>query len=101
MTYHMGLLHMGFFDCNAPGTTGYSVATNGLDISTIHAHKQQADVRFYKNAESGSCPFWIYMPIDDGEYLTEICFRRMKLAPKVRSTVLAVRKYHDSSHPID
>jgi hypothetical protein len=64
---------MGYFDCNAPGTTGYSVATNGVSIFSIHAHRQDDNVGFYKHV--GSDFHWIYMPLDEGEYLTEISRR--------------------------
>ena len=66
-------LRMFYFDCNAPGTTGYSVATDGISIFSIHAHRQDDDTRIY--ADVGSSCHWIYMPLDAGEYLTEISRR--------------------------
>ena len=55
---------------------GYSVATDGVRIVTIHAHRQDDDLQFYSDVDSsfGSI-FWIYMPVDQGEYVTEICRR--------------------------
>ena len=64
---------MQYFDCNAPGTTGYSVATDGVSIFHIQAHHLDDDVRFYKDV--GPELEWIYMPLDEGEYLIEICRR--------------------------
>lgn len=63
---------MSYFDCNAPGATGYSVATNGVNIAAIHAHGQgDDDVQFYKDVDPAFQ--WIYMPLDKGEYLVDIC----------------------------
>ncbi|OIW27898.1 hypothetical protein CONLIGDRAFT_453683 [Coniochaeta ligniaria NRRL 30616] len=67
-------LRMSYFECNAPGTTGYSVATDGISIATIHAHRQGDDwLGFYRDVDSSFQ--WIFMPLDDAEYLTEICRR--------------------------
>ncbi|TAQ88178.1 hypothetical protein B7494_g3492 [Chlorociboria aeruginascens] len=70
-------LRMSFFECNAVNTTGYSMATNGLNIGTVHAHGQNMDLTFYKDIDTPSAwpMVWIYMPIDEGEYVTEICRR--------------------------
>lgn len=71
---------MDYFDCNAAGTTGYSVATDGMGIVKIHAHRQGHDsVHLYKDTLddlASNSLFWIYMPLDQGEYLTEICQHR-------------------------
>jgi hypothetical protein len=68
---------MSFFECNAARTTGYSVATNGTSTATIQMHNQNMDLSFYKEVDSsfGWSMVWIYMPIDEGEYVTEICRR--------------------------
>jgi hypothetical protein len=64
---------MHYFDCNAPGTTGYTVATNGFSIVMIHAHVHHDDTRFYKEIDASfSRLFFIHMPLDEGEYVTEI-----------------------------
>ena len=69
-------LQMHYFDCNAPGTTGYTLATNGFSIAMIHAHKLHNDTQFYKEIDASfSRLFFIYMPLDEGEYITEICRR--------------------------
>ncbi|RDL36813.1 uncharacterized protein BP5553_06165 [Venustampulla echinocandica] len=70
-------LRMSFFECNAARTSGYSVATNGVITATIHALGPNMDLTFYKGVDSffGWSMVWIYMPIDQGEYVTEICRR--------------------------
>ena len=71
-----GWLLMRHFDCNAPGTSGYSVATDGNDIIHVHVHgtKNSTGCGFYKEVASsfGKLLRWIYMPIDEGEYVAEI-----------------------------
>jgi hypothetical protein len=65
-------LRMHYFDCNAPGAAGYSVATDGVKIITIHAHGLD-EVQFYEDVDSSfQFVFWIYMSVDQGEYVTEI-----------------------------
>ncbi len=39
-------LRMSFFECNAAHTTGYSMATNGVSIATVHVHSQKMDLTF-------------------------------------------------------
>lgn len=78
---------MCYFDCNAPRTAGYSVATDGMKVGSIHAHRQDDDVSFYVE----SALDWIYMPVDEGEYLVEIGVRyhqRVAVAILVGSTNL-------------
>lgn len=68
---------MSFFECNSAGTTGYTVATGVTGIFTIHALGPNTDLAFYKAIDDSfpRCLTWIYMPIDEGEYITEICRR--------------------------
>ncbi|KAL1855336.1 hypothetical protein VTK73DRAFT_8582 [Phialemonium thermophilum] len=68
-------LRMPYFDCNAPGTTGYSVATDGHRLFAIQAHHRghYEGIDFYEHASSVCV--WIYIPMDVGEHLTEICRR--------------------------
>jgi hypothetical protein len=68
---------MSFFECNAAYTTGYSMATNGVSIATVCAHSQKMDLTFYEEVDTffGWSMVWIYMPIDEDEYVTEICRR--------------------------
>ncbi|KAF4920742.1 hypothetical protein CGCVW01_v006623 [Colletotrichum viniferum] len=67
-------LRMDFFDCNAPDTVGYSVALKGRAIAGVVAHKKgDADVQ---SVYEKTCPtdcYWQFMPMNQGEYLTDIC----------------------------
>lgn len=69
-------LRMQFFECNAPDTIGYFVATDGARTLGILTHKQDQilDTSLFKDADAPIC-FWMYMPIEKGEYLTDICRR--------------------------
>lgn len=49
------------------------MATDGVNIAAIHTHKQDDSFQFYKDIDSTFQ--WIYMPLSEGEYLTEICRR--------------------------
>jgi len=84
-------LRMCSFDCNAPDVTGYSIATNGVSIATIHAHRYN-DVSIYKDVDSSRYMIWIYMPVDPGEYVTEICRRYGFRHVKMDSLGLMVRR---------
>lgn len=66
-------VRMNFFDCNAPGTSGYSAAISGVRISKLHAHHAHAGTELYDETD-GSCgsTLWIHMPVDQGECLKEI-----------------------------
>ncbi|KAF5574926.1 hypothetical protein FPANT_11541 [Fusarium pseudoanthophilum] len=66
-------LKMMSFDCNASGTTGYTAVTGGTSVAMIHAHGR-GDTSFYADMD-GAFPrdFFIHMPLDDREYVTEIC----------------------------
>ncbi|KAM0434010.1 hypothetical protein ACHAPT_003954 [Fusarium lateritium] len=66
-------VRMTYFDCNASGATGYTMVSQGHWLSTIHTHGQGSDAEFYKEADA--CfrdQVLIYMPVDRGEYITEI-----------------------------
>lgn len=69
-------LRMRFFDCNAANIVGYFVATDGARVLAILSHKQdeKVDTSLYEDVSTAIC-FWMYMPINEGEYLTEICRR--------------------------
>ena len=71
---------MRFFDCNSPDINGYSVATDGANILAIISHKkgQKPDRRLYEDVNYSIC-FWMYMPINEGQYVTEICRRAGRL----------------------
>ncbi len=49
-------LCMRYFDCNAPDMVGYSVATTGLAVVSIHSHRQGKDTAFYKGQGPQSIP---------------------------------------------
>jgi hypothetical protein len=87
-------LRMSFFECNTTYTTGYSMATNGLSIATVYAHSQEIDLTFYEEVDTffGRSMVWIYMPIDEGEYVTEICRRFEFRHVKPDSLGLMVRR---------
>ena len=53
------------------------MATNGVSIATLHTHGQNPDLTFYTEVDSffSWSMVWIYMPIDRGEYVMEICRR--------------------------
>ncbi|RGP76929.1 hypothetical protein FLONG3_5013 [Fusarium longipes] len=64
------------FDCNIEGITGYTVVTDGDLMAKIHAHRPGEEAKFYAEIEqSWPCGLFFYMPLDEGEYLTEICLR--------------------------
>ncbi|KAI1500052.1 hypothetical protein F5X99DRAFT_430004 [Biscogniauxia marginata] len=67
-------LRMGFSDCNAPDITGYSIAVTSHCVATIHAHRRDTGLGFYQEVDASfRAIYWIHMPIDEGEYVTEIC----------------------------
>jgi hypothetical protein len=68
-------LKMMSFDCNASGTTGYTAVTGGTSVAMIHAHGR-GDTGFYADMDAAfPGDFFVHMPLDDGEYVTEICRR--------------------------
>lgn len=82
---------MTFLNCNAEGTTGYTAVTGGSSVAMVHAHEND-NIGFYADMDS-ACPrgFFIYMPLDDGEFVTEICRRYAVAAGNWISTCLVVR----------
>ncbi|KAF9765261.1 hypothetical protein IL306_002499 [Fusarium sp. DS 682] len=64
------------FDCNTDIVTGYTVVTDGESVAWIHAHGPHDNTEFYAEMEAGY-PYgsFIYMPLDNGEFITEICRR--------------------------
>ncbi|KAF5699018.1 hypothetical protein FGLOB1_11632 [Fusarium globosum] len=68
-------LRMMPFTCNASGTTGYTAVTDGPSVAMIHAHGHD-DTSFYADMDSAyPRDFFMHMPLDDGEYVTQICRR--------------------------
>ncbi|RGP65401.1 hypothetical protein FSPOR_7331 [Fusarium sporotrichioides] len=67
---------MASFNCNVEVITGYTVVTDGYRTATVHAHRYGEEAEIYADIDySWRCGFFIYMPLDKGEYLTEICRR--------------------------
>jgi hypothetical protein len=71
-----GGLRMRYFECNQPDTIGYFVATDGQKPMAIlsHRERQRLDKRLF-DKNPPHLMYWMYMPINDGEYLTEIGVR--------------------------
>ncbi|KJZ72249.1 hypothetical protein HIM_08391 [Hirsutella minnesotensis 3608] len=68
-----GSLRMSSLDCNAQLTTGYSVAISGFRISKICAHRWDTSASLHNDLDSSSnCTLWMYMPIDENEFLSQI-----------------------------
>ena len=64
-------------ECNAPGTTAYSVCCDGRPY-TIRAHAAgQVDLAFYSAEEmpNRDAAVWLYAPIAGNERVTEIWVR--------------------------
>lgn len=69
-------VRMNAFDCNAGDITGYTVVTDGDGVVTVHAHRPGEKARFYAEINhSWPGGIFLYMPLDKGEYVTEICRR--------------------------
>ncbi|RKK83319.1 hypothetical protein BFJ68_g17460 [Fusarium oxysporum] len=72
-------LLMACFNCNANGITGYTAVTSGSSVAMIHAHEND-NTGFYADMDAAyPRGFFIHMPLDDGEFVTEVC-RRYALA---------------------
>ncbi|KAG7100314.1 hypothetical protein HYQ46_012695 [Verticillium longisporum] len=66
-------LRMSSFNCNKPTTHGYTVAINGLHTAKLYAHHSGASRSDYGDADTiSSYTLWMYMPVEQGEYLKEI-----------------------------
>ncbi|KAH7219632.1 hypothetical protein DER44DRAFT_879520 [Fusarium oxysporum] len=93
-------LWMTFFNCNVNGITGYTAVTGGSSVAMIHAHENDS-TRFYTDMDAAyPRGFFIHMPLDDGEFVTEIC-RRYSLAAGNRVSACLVIWFNDwtSVHP--
>ncbi|KAG5761421.1 hypothetical protein H9Q69_005518 [Fusarium xylarioides] len=84
-------LKMMSFNCNASGTTGYTAVTGGTSVAMIHAHGHD-DTSFYADMDAAyPRDFFIHMPLDDGEYVTEISRRHALGAGDRPSACFVVR----------
>ncbi|KAH7255279.1 uncharacterized protein BKA55DRAFT_688295 [Fusarium redolens] len=82
-------LQMTFFNCNTNGITGYTAVTGGSSVAMIHAHENDS-TGFYADVDAAyPRGFFIHMPLDDGEFVTEI-YRRYALAAGNRISVCLV-----------
>lgn len=85
-------LRMMSFVCNARGTTGYTAVTSGTSVAMIHAHGHD-DTSFYADVDAAyPRDFFMHMPLDDGEYVTEICRRHALGAGNRPSACFVVRQ---------
>ncbi|RSL95040.1 hypothetical protein CDV31_014054 [Fusarium ambrosium] len=64
---------MSSFVCNGQNVVGYSACVSGLGrfLVSIHAHETWQDTSMY-DAEPDDDSTWLFMPMDDGEVVTEI-----------------------------
>ncbi|KAI1479326.1 hypothetical protein F4774DRAFT_425973 [Daldinia eschscholtzii] len=61
------------FDLNKASLTGYSVAVNMFGPTIIHSHEPGMGSEFYSDLDTArNRTFWLYMPINKGEYIKEI-----------------------------
>ncbi|KAI0434048.1 hypothetical protein F5Y09DRAFT_328644 [Xylaria sp. FL1042] len=67
-------LRMMSFDCNKPTTDGYSAAICGLHVAKLYTHHSgTTSTNFYRDMDGvSSSMLWMYMPVDQDEYLKEI-----------------------------
>ncbi|KAI5464359.1 hypothetical protein BGZ63DRAFT_439553 [Mariannaea sp. PMI_226] len=70
---------MNFFECNRSDTRAYSACWDG-EIITIHTHSRaEKDLDFYRRrSDRDFWQVWLYMPVDQGEHITEIWKRPEK-----------------------
>ncbi|KAI1209198.1 uncharacterized protein F4807DRAFT_467816 [Annulohypoxylon truncatum] len=61
------------FDCNASRIIGYSAAVTDNGVVAIYSHYRDSDFSMYSEVNPLFPVRWIYMPIDQGEFVTEIC----------------------------
>lgn len=81
-------LMMTFFNCNTNGITGYTAVTRGISVTMIHAHENDS-TGFYADMDTAfPRDFFIYMPVDKGEFVTEICRRYALAAGNIVSACL-------------
>ncbi|KAI1459459.1 hypothetical protein F4805DRAFT_455620 [Annulohypoxylon moriforme] len=66
-------LRMTSFDCNASYVIGYSAAISKDGVVAIFAHGSGSDLSMYGEVNPLFPVTWIYMPVDKGEIVTEIC----------------------------
>ena len=63
-------------DCNGRNVTGLSIPFCAHQYAMAHTHRKNedlGDLGFYEELASDNDCIWFYMPIDEGERITEIC----------------------------
>lgn len=80
-------------DLNFPGTIGYSVAFDITSVVSIVSHKlnEAANASLYADVNSGC--LWMYMPINEGEYLTDVCRRVAYIIQRPRIGLIVRRLF--------
>ncbi|KAI0882241.1 uncharacterized protein GGS22DRAFT_191411 [Annulohypoxylon maeteangense] len=68
-----GYPQMDSFDCNHPDIIGYSAAVGGYGVVAIFSHFRGSDFSMYGEVNPLHPVTWVYMPINQGELVTEIC----------------------------
>lgn len=64
--------HMSVVSCNDPQTTAYSLCWN-WEILMLHAHRVGESLDFYQASRTmDEAAIWLYMPLHEGEVLTQI-----------------------------
>jgi hypothetical protein len=78
---------MTFVDCNNSTARGYSACWNG-SILHLHAHGEGETMEIYQDFSPSA--IWTYMPIDQGEFISELWARKGRM---YRDTALMVRDF--------
>lgn len=92
------------FTCNSVHTIGYSACCTLDGTVAVYTHLQDTDITFYQDCDdhpSISTPAWIYMPVDVGEYITEISRINGMIGPYTRHTGLIVSDLYNTSLAYD
>ncbi|KAL2676617.1 hypothetical protein Neosp_010381 [[Neocosmospora] mangrovei] len=74
-----GIPRFTFFECNHMGIIGYSACWYKT-VRVIHPHFADEDMSFYKEtAAEHPTVTWLYMPMDNGELVTELWESRVEI----------------------
>ncbi|KAM7183696.1 hypothetical protein V8F33_013423 [Rhypophila sp. PSN 637] len=77
---------MSSFECNAPNTIGYSALFDSKSLIGVVVHKKGDDMKMIRekfihmeratiSTSSPAPPYWVYIPIDEGEFVVDIVCR--------------------------
>ncbi|OTB04404.1 hypothetical protein M426DRAFT_261938 [Hypoxylon sp. CI-4A] len=76
-------------DCNKPGVTGYSALVSKIGVLALYTHYDTIALDFYDETyPSKEKKWWIYMPVDAGEHITEICKFNSRDHPRLYTMVV-------------